>query len=284
MPEVTVNDINLYYETYGEGQPLVFIHGFGVDHLVFSGMPAEYQDSYQVVLLDNRGSGQTDAPDYPYTVEKMADDILEFCRVLKLGPCHFVGHSMGGMILQSLAYRHPQQVRSATLCNIDTQIDIRYALVAKSRLAFMEANCPQRALIENGIGWTFSREFLQRPGMIEDIINIRMANPFPMTVTGYKNQLNALLTFDSHEWVHKIKAPCLVMGSDLDIIAPEPGIRKMAALIPHAQYESIPGVGHAPFIEKPAEFNRILKKHLRGSKGIHLQTRRKPHDPMDFNE
>ncbi len=262
MPEVTAKDINLYYEIYGEGQPLIFIHGFSVDHSVFSGIYEFFQDQYQVILLDNRGSGQSDCPDYPYTITMMVEDIIEFCRVMDFKACHFVGHSMGGMILQELAFRYPEKVLTATLCSTGVKIDTRYALAAQSRLPMLTADIPLRALIENGMGWTFSNHFLEQPGMIEKIINLRSANPFPITATGYKNQLNALLTFDSHLWVEKIKSRCLVIAGDEDIIVPELSIRKMAELIPTAHYVSIPEAGHAPFIEKPSDFNKILKNFL----------------------
>jgi 3-oxoadipate enol-lactonase len=262
MPEVTVNGINLYYEIYGEGDPLIFIHGFAVDHSVFSALPEHYQNTHQVILLDNRGSGQSDCPDEPYSIEIMAEDVMALCRVLNLGPAHFVGHSMGGMILQRLAWQYPHQVRSATFCNTDVKIDIHYALAARARLAFMTAGCPLRALIEYGMGWTFSSEFLQRPGMVEKIINLRMANPFPITTEGYRNQLNALLTFDSSLWVNEIKANSLVIGSDQDIIIFESSVRQMAKKIPHARYESISHSGHAPFLEQPETFHRLLKDFI----------------------
>jgi len=258
MPVVTANDVNLYYEIYGQGEPLVFIHGFAVDHLVFAALPERLQNGYQVILLDNRGSGQSDCPDYPYTVEMMANDLAEFCKRLNLGRCHFVGHSMGGMILQSLAHQHPEQVRSAILCCTDVKIDIRYALTAQSRVALMAAECPQRALIENGLGWTFSSDFLEQPGMVEKIINLRLSNPFPITAMGYRHQLNALLSFNSSAWINQIKASCLVISGEQDIIMNEHSVRKMSLEIPHAHYECISGVGHAPFIEKPEAFLQAL--------------------------
>lgn len=262
MPLVTVNGNNLYYETYGLGEPLIFIHGFAVDHSVFSALPNYFQENYQIFLIDNRGSGQSDCPEGPYTVASMAEDIKEFCQRFNLSRCHFLGHSMGGMILQHLAYHDPQLVQSAIFCNTGSKIDIHYALVAKARLTFMNAQCPPRSLIENSMGWTFSTEFLERPGMVDDIINLRLANPYPITVAGYENQLNALLNFDSHEWVNKIKTRALVIGSDQDIIIHERNVRKLADSIPHARYHSISGVGHASFIEKPEEFCRAVKDFL----------------------
>ncbi|MBS0352098.1 MAG: alpha/beta fold hydrolase [Proteobacteria bacterium] len=260
MPEVTVDhNLNLYYEIYGQGDPIVFIHGFAVDHLVFSGLTNYLQSGYQLVLLDNRGSGQSDCPDSPYTVETMAEDVAALCRTLNLERCHFIGHSLGGMILQRLAYRHPKLVRSAILCNTEMKIDIRYAMTAKARLVFLQEHCSPRALIENGMGWTFSSSFLERPGMIEDIISLRLANPFPITETGYQHQLHALLNFNSKDWVDQINVPCLVTGSDQDIIMRELNVKELAKKIANAKYHSFKGVGHAPFIEQPELFCKVLK-------------------------
>jgi 3-oxoadipate enol-lactonase len=260
MPAATINhDLNLYYEIYGQGDPIVFIHGFAVDHLVFTGLPDYLQKSYQLILVDNRGSGQSDCPDVPYTIEMMAEDTAALCRVLNLERCHFVGHSMGGMILQRLAHQHPELVRSAAFCATDVKLDIRYATTAKARLVFMQEHCSPRALIENAMGWTFSSSFLERPGMIEDIINMRLANPFPITEAGYRHQLHALLNFNSKDWVHEIKVPSLVLGSDQDMIIHEFDIKNMAKKIPNSEYHRFKGLGHAPFVEQPQQFCKVLK-------------------------
>lgn len=263
MPKITVNnDVNLYYEIFGEGEPLIFIHGFAVDHLVFANIAKSFQEKYQVFLIDNRGSGQSDCPDYSYTVEMMADDIYHFWQRLALKPARIVGHSMGGMIVQQLARRYPQMIANIVICNTEMKLDIRYALSARARLEFMAANCSPRSLIENAMGWTFSSEFLNRPGIIEEIIQLRLANPFPITQQGYRNQLEALLAFDSHSWINQIRVPCLVIGSDQDMIMHESNIKKLAKNIPEASYHCIQGAGHAPFIEQPENFCAIINNFI----------------------
>lgn len=262
MPKITVNNINLYYESYGSGEPLVFIHAFAADHLMFMNMPDAYQDRYEVILMDNRGSGQSDCPDAPYSIKMMADDVVALCRKLNLGPCHFVGHSMGGMMLQQIAHDDPDQVRSAVLCNTDLGIDIRYALTAKARLECIAKGCSPRSIVEGSLGWIFSSPYLSQAGRVEKLVEMRLANPFPITETGYKHQLDALLTFDSSAWIHKIKSRCLVMDSDQDIIIPPPRGQKIAARIPNAEYQCISGSGHVPFFEQPETFHRIVNAFL----------------------
>lgn len=261
MPEITVNGINLYYETFGAGDPIVFLHGFASDHLIFTEFPQQYQD-YKVVLIDNRGSGQSDCPEQPYTIEMMADDIVDICSGLSLGPCHFVGHSMGGMILQQIALQHPTWVRSAVFCNSSTKIDLRFELFARSRLECMVKGVSQRALIESVLGWLFSNDYLSRPAMVEKLIKMRLENPFPISELGYRNQLHALENFDSREWVHQIKSSSLVISSDQDIVILAGSGEQLANQLPHAEYHCIKDVGHIPFLEKPKEFHSILKNFL----------------------
>ncbi len=266
MPKVKVNDINIYYEIYGRGQPLVLIHGFSIDHLVWQGIVAKYAEKYQVITLDLRGSGQTDCPDIPYTVEMMADDVIGLCDVLELDNVHFMGSSMGGAILQTIALKYPQRVCTAVLSNTFTKLDIRYALFAKGRLAFFATQVPVRAIMEASLGWVFSSDFLNREGMVDFLIEMRLANPYPITEIGYRNQLHALLQFDSEKWVNRIQVPCLVIGSDQDAIISEPHMRHLSNLIPNAEYYCFRNVGHVPHVEQPELFNDVVEKFLRSSK------------------
>jgi 3-oxoadipate enol-lactonase len=66
MPKIKINDINMYYEMHGSGEPIVFISGFSCDHTVWEEVAKKLQNNYQIILFDNRGAGQSDAPDQAY--------------------------------------------------------------------------------------------------------------------------------------------------------------------------------------------------------------------------
>ncbi len=262
MSKINANNVNLYYESYGSGQPLVFVTGFSGDHTGFDGIVEYFSDKYQVILFDNRGCGQSDAPDMPYTIDMMADDASALCQALQLDRCNFFGVSMGGAIVQTLAHRHPQLVRKAILCNTFTKIDIRFALAAKARLEFMQLGGSNEALLQSVIGWCVSSAFLSSPNGLEKIMEVAQANPYPMTEVGYRNQLPALLNFDSQSWLHSIRAPCLVIGSDQDMIVSEQHMRDMAAIIPNASYCGFAGAGHVPFWEQPEQVCHAVLEFL----------------------
>jgi len=262
MPKIKLNDVNLYYETYGQGQPIIFIAGFSVDHSCWIDIPASFSADYQVVLLDNRGVGQSDRPDVPYTIEMMAQDVVGLCEALHLGPCHVIGSSMGGIIAQVLAHKYPQHVRTITLCNSLMKPDIKFSLAVSAMLTLIQAKADRRALIKNMLGWVYSSSFLEQPDVVEVLIETSLANPYPVDEVGYRNQSHAVSQVDTSQWIHQIKQPALVLGSDQDLIVSEAHTLEMARLIVGAEYYSFRGVGHLPFIERPEEFIKVVRTFI----------------------
>lgn len=265
MPKIKANGINLYYETYGQGEPIVFIGGFSVDHVVWQNIVKKFSEKYQVIIFDNRGAGQSDAPNIPYTVAMMTDDVIGLCEALNIKRAHFIGSSMGGMILQDLAYRYPQYIKSAVLENTAMQTSFNFTVSRQGTYELMVAGASPKALAQISLPWAFSENFLQQPNVLETLIQMTLANPYPMTPTAYKNQLNAVTTFDSRSWVHKINIPCLVTGGDRDIIFNEAKVREMANLIPNALYHCFYGVAHVPHLEMPKQFCELVL----GFMGLH---------------
>ncbi len=112
---VPVNDINMYYEIHGEGEPLLLIEGLGYSSWMWYKQIPELSKEYRVIVYDNRGVGRSDKPDSEYTIELMADDAAALLTVLGVESAHVLGVSMGGYIAQELALRHPEKVRSLIL-------------------------------------------------------------------------------------------------------------------------------------------------------------------------
>jgi pimeloyl-ACP methyl ester carboxylesterase len=165
---------------------------------------------------------------------------------------------MGGAILETLAFKFPGLVLSAVIENSFTQIDIRFALFAEARQELMQASAPAASLIKSVIPWCFSSKLLNQPGFVDSFMELALANPFPTTLLGHKHQLNALVKFDSSSWINKIKVPCLVIGSDQDMIMSEAHMQQMAKHIPQAKYYGFKECGHLPHIEQTETFNRIV--------------------------
>jgi 3-oxoadipate enol-lactonase len=234
------------------------VGGFSGNHLIWQQTADTLAKFYQTITFDNRGAGQSSVPDYPYTVEMMAEDTIGLCQALQLTPCHFVGLSMGGCIVQTISRRYPEWVKSATLVNTFSQIGAGFRLYAEGSLAAYKTDLPPEVALKMGLGWSFSDAFLSDTITLETIMEMGLSDPFPITEIGYRNQLHALCTIDSTPWLHEIKVPSLVIGSDADRIVTEAHMQGLARKIPKAHYHSFAGAGHLPPIEQPAEFQRVL--------------------------
>src|ERR1035437_4740347 len=114
MPIIKAGNINLSYETYGDGEPLLLIMGFGMSGAGW--IPSlPFLSGFKCIYFDNRGTGLSDKPEGIYTVEGMADDASNLMRALGIAKAKVFGVSMGGMIAQELTLRHPEQVAKVVL-------------------------------------------------------------------------------------------------------------------------------------------------------------------------
>ena len=115
MPYEKVNDIQMYYEIHGDGEPLVLIVGLGTDISEWGGIIRWLAEKYQVLAFDNRGAGRTDKPDTSYSIEMMAHDTAGLMQMLGMEQAHLLGISMGGRIALALALQRPESVKKLVL-------------------------------------------------------------------------------------------------------------------------------------------------------------------------
>lgn len=259
MPKIKINDIEMYYETQGQGEPIVLIAGFSADHVHWNEVVDHLKDSYQLITLDNRGAGQTDVPLGAYTIDQMAQDVVDLCMALGIKQANFVGNSMGGYIAQVLAYKHPKLVKSMVISNSTTATHTCFHFYVDAQLELIKANAPVVPLIRGSCSWAFSYQFLSQPGVFERLIQWGLQNPFPFTIAGYEGQYAALDQFDSSQWASNIKVPTLVISGGEDLIFSEKSVKALADLIPGAHYYCFEKCGHLPFIEYPKEFADLIK-------------------------
>jgi pimeloyl-ACP methyl ester carboxylesterase len=122
MPTVKVNDIGVYYELRGEGNPVVLIAGLGTSISPYMRIVVRLAQRRRVLAFDNRGVGRTDKPDVPYTIEMMADDTAGLLEALGIARADVIGVSMGGRIAMALALQHPERVRSLVLASTSARV------------------------------------------------------------------------------------------------------------------------------------------------------------------
>jgi pimeloyl-ACP methyl ester carboxylesterase len=266
MPRMQINDISMYYETHGAGVPVVFIAGFSADHTTWDEVLGFFKDQYQVIVFDNRGAGQTDIPDGPYTIEQMADDVASLCAQLGINRAHFVGNSMGGFITQMLAYKYPQLARSVVIGNSSTNIEAAFSHSLVAQLELLEAKVPIKPLLLASYSWAFSYKYLAQPGRIEQLMKMDLEDPYPFTIKGFKAQHEALKSFNSAQWLSKISTPALILGSDEDLIFLEREAKFIAKHIAGSEYHCFEQCGHIPALEYPKNFAEVIKRFIADKK------------------
>jgi pimeloyl-ACP methyl ester carboxylesterase len=261
MPQIKVGDISMYYEVHGKGEPLVIICGASATTEVYAMLLPYYFRHYQVILFDNRGAGRTDAPDIPYTIAMMADDMAGLLAAIDIRRAHVYGQSMGGMIAQEFAWRYPKQVKNLVLqC---TTCGGPHAIGLKESRRF------NRAIRMKMTPQELGRETLQlcvTQGYIDshpDVAKIMMQAMMKQSepVHGALRQSEAARCFDIFDRLPAIKAPTLVLGGESDQAVAVENSRIIAARIPGAELVLFPGAGHI-LIEAGNEPNRIILEFL----------------------
>lgn len=262
MPKVKCNDINISYEEFGQGEPLVLISGFTADKAAWLFVVELFAQTHRVIIFDNRGIGQSDQPDCPYTIEMMMNDTLSLCDALAINQASFIGSSMGGSITQAIAYHHPERVKKIVLSNTFNKIAAHYVLNTMGWLDLLKYKVPMEDLFRIRSAMSYSAGFISS-AKFPVIFNAAINNQYPLTEVGARNQFNALTQFDSTPWLDKIKTPCLVIGSDEDIICLPNDIAELARQIPHSQFIQFKKCGHVPMVEQPDKFHQIVTNFLK---------------------
>ncbi|MCD6046062.1 MAG: alpha/beta fold hydrolase [Gammaproteobacteria bacterium] len=262
MPVAHINDINLYYEVHGEGFPIVCIAGLSADHMAWINLLEPLAQKYKVILLDNRGAGQSDVPPGPYSIQQMSNDVYGLCQYLGIEQALVMGSSMGGFITQQLMHQYPQFVRASIITNSTQKSRASCDLFFEGMLELIKSKAPASSCIKLVLSLLYSSDFLSVPGRIEELIQLRLNYPYAITEAGMQAQILALKGFDSSSWAHEINIPTLVLGSDEDLIFDEASMKALAHAIPKAQYHSFSRVGHLPHQEIPQEFMRVVDEFL----------------------
>jgi pimeloyl-ACP methyl ester carboxylesterase len=270
MPTAKVSDINIYYEVHGEGEALVLIMGYTANTAWWGWEVPVFSQQYRVVAFDNRGSGQSDKPDVPYTMETMAGDLAGLLEAIGINAAHIFGVSMGGMIAQHFALRYPERVGSlilgCTTCGGPySVVPDAEAMAVLADFEHMRRLTPEERIREM-IPFLVSQEFVDKnAGLLHDVIAKMMEHIAPLH--GAMRQAHAIWGHDTYERLPEIKVPTLVIAGDADRLIPVENSRILASRIPRAELAILKNMGHGFITEAADEANRAVLDFLRRHRG-----------------
>lgn len=265
MPTTVATDgVELSYETWGrsdgqdgqDGQPVLFVMGLGADRRGWIFQRMAFGRRSLCVTLDNRGVGESATPPGPYSLEQMARDAVTVLDAAGIDSAHVIGASMGGVIAQIMAVRHPTRVRSLTLaCTSCRHHEWRRELLEEwEEVARTQG---MGALGMKAFRWLINPRIRKRFGVWLDILaRIVLSSPSE----GFANQARAILDMpdDMRDELHLVKVPTLVIVGSQDILTPVGDSEELAEMITGAELVVIGGAAHGVNVEAPAKFNETV--------------------------
>ena len=263
---IRAGKLELWVERRGNGPDVLLIAGLGDPAEAWQPQLDGLADRYRVTAFDNRGVGRSPLPDKPLSVATMADDAAAILRALDVPAAHVAGFSMGGMIAQELALRHPELVRSLVLVSTYSRPDA----LLRSQLEFWrwlaEAAPSERAFFKAFFTWVYTPR-AHADGTVDQLVAEALAFPHQQSVEAFQAQVDACLAHDTADRLSRIAAPTLVLAGEFDIVVPPRFSRSVAAGIPNARFERMPGEAHQPFQEAPDKFNARVDAFWRELEG-----------------
>ena len=263
MPFVSATDgTRIHYEVTGRvgRTPVLMIQGLGASKNAWNLQRIAMATRFRIISFDNRGAGRSDKPTEPFTLEQMADDAIAVLDAAGIETAHVVGASMGGVISQIVAVKHPQRVRSLTLvCTACRNHPWRQEL-----LQSWAKTAEEKGMIEVGkeaAQWVMSPRSFRRlvPAFtwMGPLAALRPRHSFV-------SQIHAILDTreDLVDQLSTITAPTMVIVGNQDILTPRGDSEEIAERIPNAELVVISGAAHGLMMEHSSTFNKILIEFL----------------------
>lgn len=279
MPYCSCGDITLYYETYGDGPPLLLLSGLSGGTWSWFGQVSDLGRSYHVVTFDNRGAGHSSMPPGPYRMGELAKDALCLLDHLRIDRTFVMGLSMGGMIAQELALLAPERVLAMVLGCTHAGGTTRFGPAPFAMQTLMSNDgLTQAQIVDKNIPLFLSRECLEgKPEVVAAYRKAQLTPPL-QPEEAFRAQLAAIASFDCTERLGNIRAPTLIVTGNRDVLVPRENAFFLAQHIPGSRLVEIPGAGHALHVECRDELNhlahRFFQSHL--DRGVPGRTRQPP--------
>ena len=258
---VTVNGIDLACQADGpsEGPVLVLSHTLATSRAMWRRQIPHLAQRYRVVSYDMRGHGESAAPDYPYSLEMLSEDVIGVLDSLGVTrPAVFLGISIGGMIGQALALRHPERFRAVILASTVSRTAPEAQPMWEQRIEAIRKDGVESQIQPTLERW-LSPEFRARePETTKWVADMVRATP----AIGMVNCAKAIQKLDYSDQLGQFTLPTLIIAGEKDPGAPVAAAEVMHERIKGSRLEVMPNCLHQTPIEAPDRFNRIVDSFL----------------------
>lgn len=251
MKSVRANGIDIAYEDCGSGPPLLLLHGFSLDHTMWSGQMEELQRSYRLIAPDLRGLGKTKAPSEPFSLETMGDDAAALLEAIDIPAAAVAGFSLGGYTLLQMLARHPLKVRAAAFVSTQAGADTVEGRERRLRIARLVIDEGMKPFASAFIPQLFDPAYLaSHPLEIADtqsVIESQLPNSIAQVLDAMRQRL------DMRFYLNDFIQPAAVIGGLADALVPVQAMRELHEGLPDCTIELIENVGHMSPVEAPEQ-------------------------------
>ena len=265
MPEISIGDAELYYESNGQGPPLILVSGLGGTASFWAPNVPELARRFRVITFDHRGIGGSTKSRIRYSVQQMADDVVGLMDALGIERAALIGHSTGGCIGAVIAIEHPGRLSSVVMSSSWTKSDAYFARMFEARKSVLEVQGPE-AYVRHGS--LFTTQFQYPPWWIAghgdelEQAERRAIDNFPPAEI-VLSRIEAILAYDRVAELGSIEAPVLVHVAQDDIVTPPYFSEDLHARIANSTLHVIEKGGHFCPHTMAGEFRETVVPFLR---------------------
>ncbi|MCI0571370.1 MAG: alpha/beta hydrolase [Myxococcaceae bacterium] len=272
MPTLAVNGTELYYEdSGGPGVPVVFSHGLLWDTRLFDAQVAALKGRYRCIAYDHRGQGRSAVPDVPsIDTETVYEDAVQLIERLGVGPCHFVGLSMGGFVGMRIAARRPDLLRSLVLLETSADPEPPENVPRYRVLNFVARWLGLSLVADRVMPIMFGRTFLTDPSRTE-VQALWRSRLMENRRTIYRAVNGVIGRKGVAEELAKVRTPTLVVVGEEDVATVPAKAERLHALITGSRLVRLPRGGHSSTVEEPVLVNDALTAFLAEHGSSHLR-------------
>ncbi len=259
MPYVrSKNGIKIYYETYGDGPCIVFIHANPLDHWMWLYQILQFSINFKVIAIDLRSYGRSDKSTEECSMRELSDDVLAVFERESIGKWVICGLSIGGSVATEFTLNHPDKTRGLVVVGSSGLGGRRINEVMDRRIDGFRTMGP-RKYISQEISSLFSKGFVNSE-VGSMIINLYIEKADKLKIKSIVQMYESLKWFDITDRVSKIKVPSLLIAGEFD--GAREAVRSLHEVIDGSQFFVIPGAHHVCCLDSPKEFNGILSSFL----------------------
>lgn len=261
MSHTAIGDIKIYWESRGEGKPLLLISGVSGGTWTWKESIGSWSPHFRVIVFDNMGAGLSSKPDRPYRVAEMADHAAAVLDAAGEERAFVVGLSMGGMIAQELVLWHPERISGLVLgcthCGGSERIPPAPEVI--QRFADNQGLSPEE-IIDKNLTLLVTPAFLHSGSDSLKRYRERQLKAPLQPDYALQRQLEAIRSFDTCDRLGSIQTPTLILTADCDQLVPAENGRLLAKRITGAKLKPFNNTGHLIYLECARSFHQTVMR------------------------